>query len=1001
MFHVVVGRGVRHPSYVLINKHNLKRNSRQINTMHPNMWQLHRNNGNINEAAENLNEVPHHHHEQQQQQQHYNHQRLGLENPSFPRSTSQNMDFAPTAAAAAAAGVLHNSSGHGGISSSGGARRSIEKSHSLPVVNNRQYHHNRHQAGLGSAMQNETFGNFTMHHHQINNHQSGGRCNSNPFLENSIGGMMSFATTSGPPEVGNFAGTTQITTTTSQLSSNSSHLSTSASTTRSVTSSANSATINHDEDLLHHQHHGPSTSTNNLGGGKKDDLAAFMDRALRGGRGGGGVGTTISINGAPSTTTSATASSRLFPRSQSNNIINTVAPSPTPQQLHHPNTNNQTTATTTPSIGPSKLYRLIASPPQDTPLDWDSILHRAISHPHEACFFDPNAGGHVFALHKLLRRTGDNNYCRPPLAVVDAVMEACPRAVTRKQAVVDEDELVDDERSDNINVVMGEQQLVPPPVMQPPQHPLQEHPNNDNDQINDDDDDADSHRPQDEENDHDDVRFEYPLAIACEWEQDGEIVRLLASALQKTNPVYRSEVFRSLDYASLPNHYVRILLEENPACVMERGTSSEENEGDDDDSPLEKVLFWWDDPDMMGMEDDIASYPDCNMRDDLNDLFEKLRMMLYAAAKGSMDGYDDNKMQFQVLHHVLRIVSKGGIGDVHFPNDFAHAVLLIAKFIQREQAAMFQERDEAGSLPLHIACSGQGLVRPSDGMSAESNHTTDATNNVAHDDADEEGDGAHARENNNVQNDVDAPDDQLEEEDEEEDVEGDDGYDESEHDEAGERSSGPSGMEVIALLLENNPNSIRLRDSLTGSLPLHLALQCNPHVVEMVEKLIDLFPLSISMPDGSGRLPLHIALLQKSPSWEKILTLYPAALESRDPMTGLLPFQVAAMSTNSNGIASDDLEGGDDSLSLCFQLLRKNPCLATGLGKKEETPPRSLIEQQIMARYKPRVVKLEEENERLQQRVRELESQLRSMMVDASQHSGFKKKRKSSATLGC
>jgi len=582
------------------------------------------------------------------------------------------------------------------------------------------------------------------------------------------------------------------------------------------------------------------------------------------------------------------------------------------------------------------------------------------------------------------------------LAVVDAVMEACPRAVTRKQAVVDEDELVDDGRSDNINVVMmGEQQLAPPPpVMQPPQHPLQEHPNNGNDQINDDDDDdADSHRPQDEENDHDDVRFEYPLAIACEWEQDGEIVRLLASALQKTNPVYRSEVFRSLDYSSLPNHYVRILLEENPTCVMERGTSSEENEGDDDDSPLEKVLFWWDDPDMMGMEDDIASYPDCNMRDDLNDLFEKLRMMLYAAARGSMHGYDDNKMQFQVLHHVLRIVSKGGIGDVHFPNDFAHAVLLIAKFIQREQATMFQERDETGSLPLHIACSGQGLVRPSDGMSEESNHSTDATNNDDHDGADEEGDGAVAREDNNVQNDVDVPDVHLEEEDEEDD----EGDDEGEHDEAGERSSGPSGMEVIALLLENNPNSIRLRDSLTGSLPLHLALQCNPQVVEMVEKLIDLFPLSISMPDGSGRLPLHIALLRKSPSWEKILTLYPAALESRDPMTGLLPFQLAAMSTNnSNGIARDDLEGGDDSLSLCFQLLRKNPCLATGLGKKEETQPRSLIEQQIMARYKPRVVKLEEENERLQQRVKELESQLRSMMADASEHSSFKK-RKSSA----
>jgi hypothetical protein len=569
-------------------------------------------------------------------------------------------------------------------------------------------------------------------------------------------------------------------------------------------------------------------------------------------------------------------------------------------------------------------------------------------------------------------------------------MKACPRAVTRKQAVVDEDDvgirgLVSGGSANANDTVLLQAMDGQLPLLQQQPPPLHEERPHDNDPMNDEEEeDAASQRSDDDAVNHDDVRFEYPLAIACEWEQDGEVVRLLASSLKTTNPVYRSEVFRSLDYASLPNRFVRILLEENPNCVWERGTSSEENEDDDDDSPLEKVLFWWDDPDMVGMEDDIASYPDCNMRDDLCDLFEKLRMMLYAAAKGSMDGYDDNKVQFQVLHHVLRIVSKGGIRDVCFPNDFAHAVLLVAKFIQRERVAMFQERDETGSLPLHIACSGQGLVRPSrvseGGDNSEVNNTVTIGNNA---DA-EVGDGAP--DDNNLRNDE---HDQLEDEE-------DDG-DESGSDE-GQQVSGPSGMEVIELLLENNPTSIRLRDSLTGSLPLHLALKCNPQVVEVIEKFIDLFPLSISMPDGSGRLPLHIAILHKSPAWKEILSLYPAAIECRDPITALLPFQLAAMSTSDVETEDYMIGENEDSLSLCFKLLRENPCLATGLGEMKP-PPQSPIEQQIMARYKPRVLKLEEENERLQQRVKELENQLKSLMATASETPTSKtsKKRKSSS----
>ncbi|KAL7501019.1 hypothetical protein ACHAWT_010604 [Skeletonema menzelii] len=854
-------------------------------------------------------------------------QRLDQFNENMARSASQNgniVDFA----------LLHQQQPRAALNS----QRSLEKSRSLPVVNHRNMSFGLHPPHATGAMKNDTFGNFSSHAY----HQGGASGGSNPFLDNSMMSQMmsSFPTAAAVPAGIMFAaavsnGSTQLSAASTSSSSTESSNKLAANSTSKR--SSNCSAVFSDEDLPRLLLRRPNN--NNLGGG-----------------GGSHVG--------------------------SQSAKNTATPSPTPSVNNGRNSCQ---------IGPSKLYRLIASPPQDAPLDWDVILQRALSHPHEACFFDPNAGGHVFALHKLLRRTGDDPNCRPPFAVVEAVMKACPRAVTRKQAVVDEDNITDEfsnsaSDTDNLHAGLTEGHMLP---QQPPPNnngpPQLLGPNNNNDPMDEDDaSDAASQPPDEEEDeeDHDDVRYEYPLAIACEWEQDGEVVRLLASSLKKTNPVYRSEVFRSLDYASLPNRYVRILLEENPNCVLERGTSSEENEGDDDDSPLEKVLFWWDDPDMLGMEDDIASYPECNMRDDLCDLFEKLRMMLYAAAKGSMEGYDEKKIRFQVLHHVLRIVSTGGSRDVRFPNDFAHAVLLISKFILSEQVGMFQERDETGSLPLHIACSGQGLIRPSSVAEAESH--TETTEN----DADAPvGDGA-LEDNDNLRNEEQAPD-QLEEED-------DDEVDDSDSDEGSERISIPSGMEVIGLLLENNPNSIRLRDSLTGSLPLHLSLQCNPQVVEVIEKFIDIFPLSISMPDGNGRLPLHIALLQKSPSWETILRLYPAALECRDPVTGLLPFQLAAISTStSNSEAGDDIRENEDSLSLCFQLLRKNPCLATGLGKMKSRP-QSLIEQQIMARYKPRVLKLEEENERLQQRVKELESQLRSMTASTSEDPKWKKRKSSS-----
>jgi len=777
-----------------------------------------------------------------------------------------------------------------------------------------------------------------------------------------------------------------------------------------------------------------------------------------------------------------------------------IAPSPTPLATDNNNTNRSNGHPAAQTVGPSVLYRLIAAVgkvggggPSTT--DWDAILQRARSHPHEACFFDPNAGGQVYALHRLLRRgesccedgdccdsssSSNSSTCRPPVAVVDAVIQACPRAVTRKQAVIDEDGILtgmDNEGGSNVGIMGGgngavvndgnnnpmewqaqaqhhqqqqqqQGQLFPPPnenllLNFPPPPAAENVPAV-----------QDAQQPPDDDDNNDDVRFEYPLAIACECEQDGEVVRLLASYLSTTQPVYRSEVFRSLDYASLPNPVVRILLEEYAGCVLERGMNSEATEGDDDDCPLEQVLFWWDDPDMMGMEEDIANYPDCNMQEDLDDLWEKLRMMLYAATVGTMGGYGKAKESFQVLHHILRIVSEGGIQEVRFPNDFAHAVLLLAKFIARQKgSSMFEERDECGSLPLHIAVSGKGLLQASatnyhsrtenkernderdEGNSQDEHNAQDNENadgeEAMEDDRPVGGNEAQQQQPNmpllplpelqvgagpalaaapqaeqGEDGDVNEPHQADEEDDEEEEDEDGDNDPDEDIDEA---SDMPSDMEIVRLLLAQHPASIRLRDSLTGSLPVHLALRNNPLAAEAIEHLIDLYPRSVTMPDGEGRLPLHTALIQESPTWEKVLDLSPRVLEARDPVTGLLPFQLAAMFKPKKesedvrkNVKEEEVDRGQDldSLTTAFRLLRRNPCLASGLGDVKPRP-RSLIEQQIMVRHTPRVARLEEENERLRQKVEELECKLLSMQLMSSSASEPTMKKRKSCVSSC
>jgi TolA-binding protein len=327
---------------------------------------------------------------------------------------------------------------------------------------------------------------------------------------------------------------------------------------------------------------------------------------------------------------------------------------------------------------------------------------------------------------------------------------------------------------------------------------------------------------------------------------------------------------------------------------------------------------------------------------------------------------------------------------------------------------MFRERDESGSLPLHIAVSGSGLLRCETGSRenlAEDvvHEQNDDHREVAAQDVDvdmgEVGD-RHERNDQPLRDDG-RPMPQQEDpvlhegEDDHEDPDGDESdISESDMEEDNNEcsSSVSCGMEIIKLLLEQHPSSIRLYDTQTRSLPLHLALKHNPNATEAIDHFMQLYPKSAIMPDGEGRLPIHIALLHNSPSWERVLEIAPNTLEKKDPVTGLLPFQLAALpysTKNKKGTCEEDASSSSQelaSLTTCFRLLRMNPHLASGLAEApaSDTHP-----------AEQRVAKLEAENNRLRERVRELENHLMQfqLLMQASNNENALKKRKSFTSM--
>jgi hypothetical protein len=123
---------------------------------------------------------------------------------------------------------------------------------------------------------------------------------------------------------------------------------------------------------------------------------------------------------------------------------------------------------------------------------------------------------------------------------------------------------------------------------------------------------------------------------------------------------------------------------------------------------------------------------------------------------------------------------------------------------------------------------------------------------------------------------------------------------------------------LMAMKLYTNTAAAEMVDDVTGPLPLHVAARYPvrtmpaqwPHKVpvplEPLKSLIQMCPKQFAVAckrtDSSGRLALHMALDQGRRGWsqgiEALVMRAPESLLKDDPVTGLLPFQLAAAATS-------------------------------------------------------------------------------------------------------
>jgi len=98
--------------------------------------------------------------------------------------------------------------------------------------------------------------------------------------------------------------------------------------------------------------------------------------------------------------------------------------------------------------------------------------------------------------------------------------------------------------------------------------------------------------------------------------------------------------------------------------------------------------------------------------------------------------------------------------------------------------------------------------------------------------------------------------------------------------------SGNSSLSLFSAVLKAYPDAVAMGDELAGRLPVHWACK-NPNSslgLELVKKLIKLYPEALKQTDQVGALPVHYACENRTPSEEVVKMLLRA-----DEYAGMLP----------------------------------------------------------------------------------------------------------------
>ena len=139
--------------------------------------------------------------------------------------------------------------------------------------------------------------------------------------------------------------------------------------------------------------------------------------------------------------------------------------------------------------------------------------------------------------------------------------------------------------------------------------------------------------------------------------------------------------------------------------------------------------------------------------------------------------------------------------------------------------------------------------------------------------------------------------------------------------------SQPSMIEYLCRL---NPAARYTRDDITGALPIHLAcMHWHPEKYKIgneisIKKVLNLLiagDFDLVQRPFHGRIALHYAIVngKSLPYIESLILLNQATLSAPDPVTTLLPFQLAAISGRSYSNTPTQ------QLDVIYRLLRANP----------------------------------------------------------------------------